>query len=131
MSSTFYPILEREIPEFDVSAVSGKALVQAVYDWSVPALNRLHDFFSLNAGAIAAIFGDNEKGALPVERWFPASDGLQAVRQALTTLLGDVPKDFPVEAVIADLVSVEAALLLAQKHNVRFHFTIGLRERTH
>ena len=55
MGVSLYPVLERDVAGYDAMAVVGKALANAVYDWNVPALAALGDFFSVSPEEVASL----------------------------------------------------------------------------
>ncbi|MGH7213352.1 MAG: hypothetical protein ACREIT_01020 [Tepidisphaeraceae bacterium] len=66
---------------------------------------------------------DPSKMRLPPEQWFPASQGLRAVRaliEHVTANLNDFKQPNPI---LRDLRAVEAQLIVAETAGVRFHLT--------
>ena len=153
MSTSLYPVLERDVVGYDASAVIGKALCHAVYHCDVPEVVALDAFFSVSPQELASLAGfylpgddlsDHEDTELkplkpappdfqpPAEAWYEPAVGLRAVSEALKALRDASPLiDGQLEAgknrtdwVITDLEAVEKVLTLAQEHEVRFHFAM-------
>ncbi|MBV9851538.1 MAG: hypothetical protein JO250_17865 [Armatimonadetes bacterium] len=155
MGVSLYPVLEHEVAGYDATAVVGKAFAHAVYNWPIPALVALGDFFSVSPEEVASLAGyylpgdedaeEGEGGAAgrkpappdfqpPAEAWYEPTAGLNAVREALRALreapasvtAGLNTRKNRVEWVISDLEAVERVLLLAQEQEVRFHFAMDI-----
>ena len=68
---------------------------------------------------------DPAKMRIPPEQWFPAADGLAAVRalaEYVTANLNDFKQPNPI---LRDLKAIEVLLAAAETAGVRFHFTKG------
>lgn len=66
---------------------------------------------------------DPSKMRLPVEKWYPASDGLKVVRaliEYVTEKLNDFKQPNPI---LKSLRAMEALLVAAEGAGVKFHFT--------
>lgn len=137
MGVSFYPVLERDVPGFDVTEIIGRGLAEAVHDWGVPELTALSNFFSISPEELAGLAGhdaENEESntetpPFPAEEWFEAEAGLTAVRKALAVVrdipaTAEVPPRNSVEAVLEDLEMTDRVLLLARSQEVRFHFAM-------
>ena len=123
MGVSIYPVLDKDVPGFDVTYVIGKMLAKALpcgEDSDSPLLP-LTNFIWIAPETLTWLMeeaGDNpEESDLPREQWFDAGEGLAAVRAALQNL----PADFDAR-VFDDLRDIENALSLAQEHGARFHF---------
>ena len=141
MNAGFTPILEQPVPGFESSHAPGTALARVVE--AHPDLVALTDFVSVDpaqvALAVGMVYPYEEDGADDLQEidfgpadWYEPALGLAAVRCALDAVRAEPggiaaalydPSLRP-EAVIADLEAIERALLLAQQHETRFHFTL-------
>ena len=142
MGARIYPVLEHPVAGADIGAASGEALARVAE--AHPALEALVDFVRVDPVEIALAVGmvspHEEDGADdlaeidfgPTE-WFEPSAGLAAVRQGLRAVRDDPASiqaaiydpGLRAEAVLADLEAIEAALVLAQQHETRFHLALG------
>jgi len=145
MEAKFYPVLEQPVVGAE-TAIPGKALARVLE--AHPALSPLTDFVSVDpteiALAVGMVYPYEEDGAEDLQdidfgppEWYEAILGLAAVRNALNAVRvepGSIaaaiydPGLRP-EDVIADLEAIERALLLAQQHETRFHFTLTSTSR--
>jgi len=133
MGVSIYPVLNRDVPGFDVSAVDGKVLARVMPEGenSDTPLARLWDFMSANPEDAAAFLEREgvDTSAIEInwaEEWFSPADGLAVVRAALASLEAEGSDVAPVDVpeVVRDLRDIESVLLLAQEHGAQFHFAI-------
>ncbi len=137
MGVSVYPVLNKEVPRFDVTEASGKALADAIFEQG-SAFAVLERFNSQNAEELADFIADQtgqeaSEIEVPAEEWFAPQDGLQVVRLLLDQLsssslpgsaippAGWAPGGYYSEALTDDLQNLEKALLLAQEHDALFH----------
>lgn len=141
MNMRLYPVWERPIEGFEFSAASGVALARVVE--AHPALAELLDFQCVDpheiAVAVGMVYPYEEGGAEDLAdidfgpgEWYEPALGLAEVREALRAVHDDPqsiaaaiydPGLRPAD-VLADLESLEQALLLAQQHETRFYFSL-------
>ena len=130
MGVSIYPVLDRDVPGFDVTETAGKALAEAVFHEN-SRFSALERFSSQNEEALADFIADQtgqEANTIevPVEEWFSPAEGLQTVRFLLAhtsqtpSPTGWEHDDF-LEGLAADLTTLESVLLMAQKHGAKFH----------
>lgn len=124
MSVSIYPVLNKDVPGFDVTGMSGKALAAAVFA-PKSAFAVLGNFYSINEDELREfIAGEIE---VPAEKWFSPADGLTVVRgfsaQSTTTLVGLDAGDFA-EWLANDLRALEKLLVLAQEHGALFYLAM-------
>jgi hypothetical protein len=136
-----YPVLEMPTEGFDLRN-TGYALARIVE--AHPALEGLMDFYSpdpvqmaLEVGMVSIGEEDGIDDLAEIDfgpaEWFEPAVGLAAVREALRVLRADprsiaaalYEPDIQPQDVIADLEVIEAALLIAQQQEIRFHLAIG------
>ncbi len=133
MGVSIYPVLDKEVPGFDVTETAGKALAAAAFQEN-SEFTILHHFISENAEALADfIAGETGQEAdtikVPAEEWFHPEDGLQVVHSLLAhTLSQSTPTGWEADVFISglhsDLQSLERALTLAQQHKALFHLSM-------
>ena len=88
MGISIYPVLNKQIPSFDATEMSGKALAAAVF---VPgsAFAALERFSSMNEEELRELIAgetgqDPNEIEVPEEEWFVPEDGLTVVRELFT-----------------------------------------------
>ena len=132
-----YPVLNKEVPGFDVTEVSGKALADAIFEEGSP-FAALERFSSQDAEELAGFIGEQtgqevSEIEVPVEEWFAPEEGLQVVRSLLDQVRSFLmsvapprwgPDGYYSEAISDDLHNLEKALLLAQEHGALFHLAL-------
>ncbi len=119
MSVGIYPVLNKEVPGYDATEVSGKALAAAVF---VPnnAFAVLERFSSMDDDELRELIAgetgqDPNEIEVPAEEWFAPEEGLTVVRE-LSTQPGPLVEggaDNFVEWLTTDLQNLEKVLLLA------------------
>jgi hypothetical protein len=136
MGLSVYPVLEGEVPEFDVAAVDGKGLARALpNDNDGSLLAPLLEFISITEEPLADFMDGadlSEAASAPEREWFNPSQGLEVVQHLLSVLRTN-PEALPssgkereafVQWVIEDLEGVEQALQLARQRATRFHLAV-------
>ncbi len=138
MGVSIYPVLNKEVPGFDVTEVSGKALADFMFENEslfAPLLRFLSNDEEELAGFIADQTGQDAKEIeVPAEEWFDPQEALPFVQRLLEQVrlipqsvikVPDrwEPKEFT-EGVINDLVNLEKALVLAQQQQAQFHLAM-------
>ncbi len=130
MGVSIYPVLNKDVPGYDATEVSGKALAAAIYepDSAFAVLQRFHSIDEEElCELIAGETGQEPNGIeVPAEEWFAPEDGLAVVRKLFTQpapLVAGGTDDFA-EWLATDLQNLEKALLLAQEHDALFHLTM-------
>ena len=88
MSVSIYPVLNKDVPGFDVTEISGKALAAAVFA-PESAFAVLERFSSINEDELRELIAgetgqDVEEVEVPAEEWFSPEDGLTVVRVLFT-----------------------------------------------
>lgn len=133
MGVSIYPVLNKDVPGFDVTETAGKALAEAVFQEN-SAFAGLERFSSENAEAMADFIAEQtgqEAAAIevPAEEWFHPEEGLQVVHSLLAHTLsqptseGGEPDIF-ISSLHSDLQSLERVLTLAQQHQALFHLSM-------
>ena len=127
MGVSLYPVLNQEVPGFDVTEMSGKALSAAVFapDSAFAVLTR---FSSMAEDELRELIADQtgqdpKEITVPAEEWFAPSDGLIVLRQLFTQpapLIEGASAELG-EWIINDLRSMEKVLVLAHQHGALFH----------
>lgn len=85
----------------------------------------LQSFVSADSDDLSELLDLADDGELPPEQWYPAADGLAAIRAAIEHVEADASALPGVrEDVLDDLRSVEAELLAAEAKGVAFHFCL-------
>ena len=106
--------LSREIERLDLAARTVK----------VPAIT---SFLSENQSALIeqmkAEGFDTTKMRLPQEQWYPAADGIAALRALIAHITANLNNFKQPNPLIKELKAAEALLVAAEKAGVRFHFT--------
>ena len=130
MGVIVYPVLNKDVPGFDVTEMSGKALAAAVFAPN-SAFVVLGNFYSTNedelrefiAGEAGQIAEDVE---VPAEEWFSPDDGLAVVRELFAQPVPPVKgtADEFAEWLTDDLSTLEKMLVLAQEHGALFHLAM-------
>jgi len=139
MSASIYPVLERPMEGFELSAATGKALARVVE--AHPVLASLMDFHCVDpaevAVAVGMVYAYEEDGTDDLQEidfgpqeWYEPAVGLAVVRCALIEIrrnphsIAEAIYDPSLRSadVITDLEAIEQALLQAQQHETRFHF---------
>lgn len=139
MGVSVYPVLNKEVPGFDVTETTGRALAEAIFEEG-SAFAVLERFSSQNEEELAGFIADQtgqEASAIevPAEEWFAPEEGLQVVRPLLEqvrsqsqagplTLPAGWEADEFSRGVMDDLQNLEKVLLLAQEHDARFHLAL-------
>ena len=140
-TTALYPVLEQTRDGFDLRG-TGYALARVVE--AHPALEGLMDFYSpdpvqmaLEVGMVSPGEEDGIDDLAEIDfgpaEWFEPAVGLASVQEALRVVRADphsiaaalYEPDIQPQDVIADLEVIEAALLIAQQHETRFHLAIG------
>ncbi len=132
MGVALYVALEKEIPGFDASSVSGKFLAKAQKKLDGIAqrkgLKPLEDFISTNPeeilGLLEDVGGVPDGLEIPAEQWFRPSEGLKTVRGLLQYLRDDPSGIRNVRDVINDLEATAEVLAAAAKKRIRFHLAV-------
>ena len=133
MGVSIYPVLDRDVPGFDVTETAGKALAEAVFQEDSP-FSVLERFSSQNEEALADFIADQtgqeaDTIEVPAEEWFSPEEGLQTVRFLLAhtsptpSPTGWEPDEF-LTGLVGDLQALERVLLLAQEHGAKFHLDV-------
>ncbi len=131
MGVSVYPVLNKDVPVFDATEMSGKALAAAVFA-PESAFAVLGNFHSANEDElrefVAGEAGQNPSEIkVPAEEWFSPADGLTVLRelsaQPATMLAGADAGDFA-EWLANDLRALEKMLMLAQEHGALFHLAM-------
>ncbi|HEX8914252.1 MAG TPA: hypothetical protein VF796_18025 [Humisphaera sp.] len=126
--------LERELPDAAAAytkAGPGKALARESerLDYAAKCVKStaITALLSESTAALVAQLKedgfDPSKMRLPPERWFPAADGLAAVRALhahVTAKLNDFKQP---NAILRDLKAAEGLLAAAEAAGIKFHFT--------
>ena len=130
MGVSVYPVLNKDVPGFDVTEMSGKALAAAVFEPS-SAFAVLERFNSMDEDELRElIVGETGQNTgeveVPTEEWFFPEDGLTVVRELSTQpvpLVKRATDDFA-EWLANDLRALERMLVLAQEHGALFHLAM-------
>ncbi len=130
MGVSIYPVLNKDVPDFDVTEMSGKALAAAVFAPD-SAFAVLGNFHSTNEDELRELIvgetGQDSGGVtVPAEEWFLPSDGLTVVRELAALPAPPVKEavdDFA-EWLLDDLRALEEMLALAQEHGALFHLAM-------
>lgn len=131
MGVSIYPVLDKEVPDFNVSAVDGKVLARVMPEMgeSSSPLAQLWGFVSANPEEAAGFLEDEGVDASEIEinwteEWFAPNDGLALVRAIISHLEAGGSDVMPVDVpeAVRDLRAIEATLSLAEEHGARFHF---------
>ncbi len=138
MGVSVYPVLNKTVPGFDVTEVSGKLLADVMFEEG-SIFGSLMRFSSDNEDELAAFISDQtgQDAAeidVPKEEWFAPEEGLKVMRTLLEQVsansqyLLNVPEGWEpdefTEGLIADLRNIEGVLVLAQKHQALFHLAL-------
>jgi len=139
MGVSVYPVLNKEVPGFDVTEVSGKALAKAVFEegsafavlerFNSQGAEWLADFIAGQTGQEPSLI------EVPAEEWFAPEEGLLVVRSLLDLLRSPSPSGRPMppagweageftQGLTDDLQNLKKVLLLAEEHKARFHLAI-------
>lgn len=133
MGLSIYPVLEKEIPGFDVAGMDGKTLAHALPKENDGSLFApLLGFISMGANELAELLGVNpEDDDFPEieDQWFLAEDGLAAIGPMIDALrtqsephLALIPAGSEtISRLLRDLEALRSALELAKANSVRFH----------
>jgi hypothetical protein len=133
MGLSIYPVLEKELPGFDVAGMDGKTLAHALPKENDGSLFApLLGYISMGANELAELLGiDPEAEDFPEveDQWFLAEDGLAAIRPMIDALrtqsephLAFIPAGSQsVSRILRDLEALQRALELAKANGVRFH----------
>ena len=134
MALAFVVTLEKDLPDAMkayAKAGNGKALGREA-DRLDTAARRAHvaaitSLLSESRAALEAQLRedgfDPSKMRLPPEQWFPAADGLKAVRGLIADVGANLNNFKQPNPILRDLRSAEALLVAAEAAGVRFHFT--------
>lgn len=138
MGVSVYPVLNQEVPGFDVTEVSGKVLAKAVFEAGSP-FAVLERFNSQDEEGLASFIADQtgqdaSTTEVPAEEWF-APEGLLIVRSLLDLLRSPSSPGRPIppagweadefiQGRADDLQNLEKVLLLAEEHKARFHLAL-------
>ncbi len=134
MGLGWYVSLEKAVSGLEAADTDGKALVHAQHTLAESArqlgLTPLHEFLGTNPTEVERFLereGLNPKEyPIPEEDWFPPAEGLATVR-GLLKYVGANPQDVDrAERVLRDLRALERILVVAEKHQTRFHLSSDL-----
>jgi len=133
MALAYVVTLEKEIPAMVAytKAGSGRALARESERLDTAARTKkvaaITSMLSENpAKLIAQLIEegfDPTRMRFPAEAWFPASDGLAAVRGLIEHVSGNLNNFKQPNPILRDLKAVEEILSAAEAAGVRFHFT--------
>ena len=130
MGVSIYPVLNKDIPGFDVTEMSGKALAAAVFAPG-SAFAALERFNSMEEDELRELIAgqtgqDISEITVPAEEWFAPTEGLTVVRELFAQpapLVKGAAGDFA-EWLANDLRTLEKMLVLAQEHDALFHLAM-------
>ena len=128
MSVAIYIACEFE-PDGEDTFVDGKALghvdpeTLAVIEKKI-GCRPLYDCMSVDPDDLDEFLDEPGESSVAAERWFPAKDGLQTVRE-LQSYIRKNPSSVPNStAVVEDLSDCERVLEVLESRGIRFHFAI-------
>jgi hypothetical protein len=132
MGVALYVALEKEIPGFDASSVSGKLLAKAQKKLDGIAqrtgLRPLEDFIRTDPeeirGLLEDVDGVPDGLEISAEQWFKPCEGLKTVRGLLQYIRDDPAGIRNVRGVINDLEATAEVLAAAAKKRFRFHLAV-------
>lgn len=131
MGVSVYPVLNRNVPGFDATEVSGRCLAAAIFEPN-SAFAVLERFSNMNEDELRELIvgqtgQDPNEITVPAEEWFSPAYGLTVVRallvQTMTPPVRWEAEEFT-EWLANDLQVLEKTLLLAQEHGALFHLTM-------
>lgn len=138
MGVSVYAVLSKEVPGFDVTSTPGKALAAVLFEegsFLTPLMRFSSDDEKYLTDFIADQTGqDPSEIEVPPEEWFDPEEGLQVLRPLLEQVRVEAHpavgafanwEDAEFTGALADdLASLEAALVLAQDQQARFHLAV-------
>ncbi len=127
MGVSIYPVLNKDVPGFDATEVSGKALAAAIFETD-SAFVILGNFQSMDENELRELIvgemgQDPSEITVPAEEWFSPEDGLTAMRTLLAQPVEWETDEFA-EWLTKDMETLEKVLLLAQDHGAMFHLAM-------
>ena len=132
MGMSFCTVFEADVPGFGTLGGDNPTIFRQQRNLdrlaTLHGLTPLSAFESYRPDVLADVMGlglrDELPLALPPLRWFPAADGLAAVRALIAYLMAHTGAVSQTIRVLADLSSIADELTAAERAGVRFRFAV-------